>query len=274
MTEDITIEFADVTGKTQSLTGPFATAAARFEKSRAVVVKNAAPAEPLRRIGAALVGPMSADPSIRATLDMFEWERAAGLARYDLFRTILGSSVAGLLRSVYNENSLLIMEHNLHAPRVQLPEAPEQGLPFHQDGGFCGVAMARGGFLLSPETCGEIAPNMEFLIGGPDLILPTEANPESKSYGWIELSHAKRDHLLKECVCWRPSVELGDAIVFKGTVPHRTNFPPAADTPRISLETSIFPNRQDLYDYFVNNDPRGLLIASNGSFDHIKRVRH
>ena len=273
MSKDITIQFVDGAGKIRSLTGTLAAAAARFEESRVVVVKNATPAEPLRRIGAALLGPMRTDPGLRTTSDMFEWERAAGLPSYALFKAILGSSVAALMRAVFHMDSLLVMEHNLHRPRVQLPEAPDQGLPFHQDGGACGVAMVRGWFLLSPETCGEIAPNIEFLIGAPDTILPKEGNPDSKTYAWLELSHAERDRLLNECVRWQPSVELGDAIVFKGTVPHRTNFPPTAAAPRLSLETSIFPNKPDLYDYCVNNDPLGLLVVGNGSFDHIKRVR-
>jgi len=89
----------------------------------------------------------------------------------------------------------------------------------------------------------------------------------------LEMSHAERDKLLDSCVRWRPSVEIGDTIIFKGTTGHRTHFPPGTKRPRLSLETTVYPNRPELYDYIATLDRNGLLLVTETGFEQIKRVR-
>jgi hypothetical protein len=259
-------------GETCTTSGTLRDAAEQFRAVGVLLIKEAADAGPMRAVGDTLIGPMTADPKFRSRLDMYEWERTAGLARYQLFKTVFGSAVMAVLRCVFDQDRLLIMEHNLHRPRVQLPDSPEEGLPFHQDGAALGTPMVRGWFLLSPTTCGSSAPNIEFLVGAPNKILPIEPKPESKTYAWLEMSHSDRDQLLSSCVRWHPSVDTGDALIFRGTTPHRTHFPPGATSPRLSLETTIYPLRDDLLEFCLSRDSHGVFIVGDDRFEHIKRL--
>jgi len=270
----IDIEYAGPAGETLAKTGTFAEAADLFQSLGVIVLKRAVDPIPLGAIGRTMIEPMGNDPKPGPKLPVFEWERMAGLGRYDLFKAVLGSAAFRMLRALYQSETLLVMEHNLHAPRLQKADAPEFALPFHQDGGACGVPMVRAWFLLSPESCGTDAANIEFAVGSPENILPIERDhPESKVFARLELSHAERDKLLDSCVRWRPSVELGDTIIFKGTTGHRTHFPPGTKRPRLSLETTVYPNRPELYDYIATLDRNGLLLVTETGFEQIKRVR-
>jgi hypothetical protein len=272
--EVIDFEYAGPAGETRAKTRTFADAADLFKSLGVIVLKRAADPKPLRAIGRTMIEPMCGDPKTRPQLPVFEWERMAGLDRFDLFKAVLRSAAFRMLRAVYQSDTLLVMEHNLHAPRLQKADAPEFALPFHQDGGACGVPMVRAWFLLNPESCGTDAANVEFAVGSPEQILPIERDhPESRVFARLEMSHAERDRLLASCVRWRPSVEIGDTIVFKGRTGHRTHFPPGTRHPRLSLETTIYPNRPDLHDYIATLDRNGLLLVTETGFEQIKRVR-
>src|SRR5262245_10077182 len=272
----IEYEYPDAAGHSISHTGDAFAAAERFGELGVLKVKRAAAPGPLWALGCLLAVPTTiaklADPESRKRIDIFDYERDAGLARYDFFRCVTQSSVIEVLKAALETDRLLIMEHNLHWPRLQSPHVPEQMLPLHQDGGLLGQPMVRGWFLVHPDSCGEHAPNIEFVIRDPRHILPIEKQPHSKRYGWLEMDHEQRDQLLASCPRWTPSVDIGDVLLFRGTVPHRTHFPPGASTQRISIEASIYAYSEPMFEYLANNDPIGVLSVSEGRFEHLRRV--
>lgn len=113
---------------------------------------------------------------------------------------------------------------------------------WHQDGGLgFDFPSHRGGTFPSDALlpmvtcwitlgpCGTYAPGLEFVARRLDrLLAPTELTDESV-----------REHFGPE-EFWRPAMESGDALLFRGDVLHRTHVTPAMTNNRTSIEVRFF----------------------------------
>jgi len=104
-------------------------------------------------------------------------------------------------------------------------------LPFHQDAfGFPPLFdVVNCWTLLSPDECGETAPGLEFIPDGIDVFLGHEQRPASEAYGFLETPHATIERYLGAYDPWRPSIRLGDVMMFTKFAPHRAACPAARD---------------------------------------------
>jgi hypothetical protein len=66
-----------------------------------------------------------------------------------------------------------------------------------------------------------------------------ETNPTSPQYHFLETSHARLEELLAAYDPWRPSIKLGDVLIFTELAMHRTYLHAAQSGTRYSAEVRL-----------------------------------
>lgn len=116
-------------------------------------------------------------------------------------------------------------------------------IPWHQDapGLVAGVPAVNCWTLLSPESCGDATPGIEFIPGRWKRVMEIEREPCSKHYAFLEADHAAIESAVAKNGTWSPTLRLGDVLVLDGMIPHRTGLQSGKDKPRISAELRFAP---------------------------------
>jgi hypothetical protein len=102
--------------------------------------------------------------------------------------------------------------------------------------------------LLSPDECGLTAPGLELIPDAVPTFIGLEATPASASYGFLESPHDAVRHYTEAYDPWRPSIRLGDVLIFDALAIHRTGLSPEQARPRISLECRLTGRTQAALD--------------------------
>jgi hypothetical protein len=215
--------------------------AATLARNQMCLVRGALPAErcaALRRTVETVMAPTRGGTYGR----VFGEDRA-------VLRHVLASPCLDAARSYFRAHcgtdDMLVLPHALAARKFIPSEAPNpSALPFHQDAfGFPPqFDVVNCWTLLSPDECGETAPGLEFIPDGIDTFLGQEAAPTSQAYGFLETPHHVVAHYLAAYDPWRPSVRLGDVMMFTKFALHRTALHARQHRPRYSAEIRLVAN--------------------------------
>jgi hypothetical protein len=130
----------------------------------------------------------------------------------------------------------------------------ETKIPYHQDAfGFpVGFEVLNVWTLLSPDECGSTSPGLEFILDRFGKFIDKEGNPTSQTYQFLETSHAAIDEYLQVYDPWRPSVALGDALIFTELALHRTYLNSTQKAARCSAEVRLIGRSQQVIDHLTN----------------------
>lgn len=116
-------------------------------------------------------------------------------------------------------------------------------VPYHQDGfGYGGLDVLNCWTLLSPDECGETSPGLEFVLDRFDSVIEIEKNPEPSAYSHQVPSLRRMADYLDAYDPWRPSVRLGDVLIFNELSMHRSYLHSSQHRSRYSAELRLMPH--------------------------------
>jgi hypothetical protein len=147
-------------------------------------------------------------------------------------------------------------------------------VPWHQDTfGFpAGFAALNCWTMMSPDQCGVTAPGLEFILDRFGGFVEKESAPTSKTYHFLETSHARLQGLLAAYDPWRPSIRLGDVLIFTELAMHRTYLHSGQSGTRYSAEVRLVGRtREVIQDVAQLNHPH--YVVSGDMLRGPSRVR-
>jgi hypothetical protein len=147
-------------------------------------------------------------------------------------------------------------------------------IPWHQDAfGFpAGFAALNCWTMMSPDQCGVTAPGLEFILDRFGGFVEKESAPTSKTYHFLETSHARLQGLLAAYDPWRPSIRLGDVLIFTELAMHRTYLHSGQSGTRYSAEVRLVGRtREVIQDMAQPNHPH--YVVSGDMLRGPSRVR-
>lgn len=126
-------------------------------------------------------------------------------------------------------------------------------IPFHQDAfGFPpSFDVLNFWTLLSPDECGVTSPGLEFILDRFHRVIGRETNPTSRHYQFLETSHDDIARYLAAYDPWRPSIALGDILIFDKFALHRTHLAPGQFATRHSAELRLIGLSSQVDDYLA-----------------------
>jgi hypothetical protein len=138
----------------------------------------------------------------------------------------------------------------------------EVKIPWHQDAfGFPpGFFALNCWTLMGPDECGMTSPGLEFILDRFGGFVEKENNPTSLQYHFLETSHARLAEMLAVYDPWRPSIRLGDVMIFTELAMHRTYLHAAQSGTRYSAEVRLVGrSREVIQDMARPNHPHYLV---------------
>jgi hypothetical protein len=170
-------------------------------------------------------------------------------------------------RQRYGTDLVYLLPMNMTGRRVDptTPGASDLDIPYHQDA----IAFPGGWhvvncwILLSPEKCGNVSPGLEFIKTAPDRLLNIGQEKRSKNYQFLETDHAVVDALIKQHGIWRPSIRLGDALLFDEFALHRTYLAPSHRKPRCSAEIRLIAGTSATSSYIELHCPTAYRVEDD-----------
>jgi hypothetical protein len=128
-------------------------------------------------------------------------------------------------------------------------------IPFHQDAFGVPVdwVVINNWVLMAPHECGKTSPGLEFVPDRFQQFIALEKNPTTRNYAFLETSHGMIEHYLAAYTPWRPSMELGDVIMFDGLALHRTYLHPMQTETRHSAEIRLVAKTPSVEKYLADN---------------------
>jgi hypothetical protein len=107
--------------------------------------------------------------------------------------------------------------------------------------------------LLSPNECGLTSPGLDLIPDAIPAFIGLEATPAPVLYGFLESPHDAIRHYTRAYDPWRPSIGLGDVLIFDSLAIHRTGLAPEQTETRISLECRLVGRTQAALDHIATH---------------------
>jgi hypothetical protein len=181
-----------------------------------------------------------------------------GLIDMSVLMHVLESPVLDVARAYFQLNcgtsDIIIASVGLMLRKMVPRERVEAtSIPWHQDAfGFPPVFVAINCWtLLSPDECGLTAPGLDLIPDAIPAFMGVEATPASPTYGFLEAPHEAIRRYSEAYDPWRPSIRLGDVLIFDALAIHRTGLRPEQTQPRISLECRLVGRTQAALDHIA-----------------------
>jgi hypothetical protein len=235
--------------------------AAHIAASRMALVRNVLPAERHREARATAERQMPERNNCNFADVM---SRGHGPIDMSVLLHVLDSPVLDVARAYFRRmcgtSDILIVTNGLMMRRMAAGECvPANSQPWHQDriGLPADFVALNCWTLLSPDECGETAPGLDVI---PDAIpdyLGMEAPPLAAELSYMKTLPSSIDQYVAAYAPWRPSVRLGDVLIFDMLTLHRTGWGPEQALARISLELRLVARTQAALAH-IDSSPSGL----------------
>jgi hypothetical protein len=176
---------------------------------------------------------------------------ADGVINMAVLLHVLDSPVLDVARAYFQRkcgtSDIIVTTVGLMLRKMAPHESIEvTSIPWHQDAfGYPPEFVAINCWtLLSPDECGLTAPGLDLIPDAIPAFIGLEATPASPSYGFLEARHDAIRRYTQAYDPWRPSIRLGDVLIFDSLAIHRTGVGPEQTQPRISLECRLVGRTQ------------------------------
>jgi hypothetical protein len=174
-----------------------------------------------------------------------------GLIDMSVLLHVLESPVVDVARAYFQlkcgTSDIVITSVGLMLRKMVPHESVEAtSIPWHQDAfGYPPEFVAINCWtLLSPDECGLTSPGLDLIPDAIPAFIGLEEAPASASYGFLESSRDAIRRYTQAYDPWRPSIRLGDVLIFDSLAIHRTGLAPEQTQPRISLECRLVGRTQ------------------------------
>jgi hypothetical protein len=178
-----------------------------------------------------------------------------GLIDMSVLLHVLESPILDIARAYFQlkcgTSDIIITSVGLMLRKMVPHESVEAtSIPWHQDAvGLAPEFVAINCWtLLSPDECGLTSPGLDLIPDAIPAFIGVEAAPASVSYGFLESPHDAIRRYTQAYDPWRPSIRLGDVLIFDSLAIHRTGLAPEQTQPRISLECRLVGRTQAALD--------------------------